>query len=240
MKSTNQITNPQKAGTMNQFAKYLNGAVLGALILIEGTSKVSAAVIYSQTFTGGTGALVNTTPTTGDGTWTGDGILNRDGAVVAGSGADSLAFTPTSGLVYELTATINTTSGAWIGVGFLQSNTTYGFLVEIKTPTLLNTAVKWQAWPEGVNYIKTSNDVLIRLDTTGAQWTTSMYQGGIQMGSTYTYNSGNPTINYVGIVSEGGTGTVSAFQLTAIPEPSACSLVLGGVMSLLLIRRWRK
>jgi hypothetical protein len=57
-----------------------------------------------------------------------------------------------------------------------------------------------------------------------------------QMGQTYTYTDGNPTINHVGFVSEGGTGTVSAFQLTAIPEPSAYSLVLGGILSLLVIR----
>ena len=138
MKSINQITNPQKVGTMNQFAKYLNAAVLGALILIEGTSKASATTIYSQTFNGGTGSLVTTTPTTGAGTWTGNGILNRDGAV-AGSGADSLAFTPTSGFVYDLTATINVTSGTWIGVGFLQTNQTYGFFGDKTNPTLLNT-----------------------------------------------------------------------------------------------------
>jgi hypothetical protein len=42
MKSITQITKPQKAGTMNKLAKYLNAAVLGALIVIEGTSKASA------------------------------------------------------------------------------------------------------------------------------------------------------------------------------------------------------
>jgi hypothetical protein len=36
------------------------------------------------------------------------------------------------------------------------------------------------------------------------------------MGSAYTYTSGNPTINYVGFVSEGtAVGSASAFQLTA-------------------------
>ncbi len=215
----------KKAGTMNKLTKYLNAAVLGALILIEGTSKVSAAVIYSQTFNGGTGSLVSTTPTTGVGAWTGDNIINRNGLLEGGWGAVSLAFTPTSGLVYDLTATINTTSGTWIGVGFLESNTTYGFFGDKTNPTLLNTKTQWQAWAgPGDNYDKTSNDVLIRLDTTGPQWTTSMYQGGIQIGSTYTYTSGNPTINYVGFVSEGSEGTVSAFQLTAIPEPHTSTL----------------
>ncbi len=60
------------------------------------------------------------------------------------------------------------------------------------------------------------------------------------MGSAYTYTSGNPTINYVGFVSEGtAVGSVSAFQLTAtaVPEPSTYAMVLGGIATLLLIRR---
>ena len=69
---------------MNKLAKYLNAAVLGALIVIEGTSKASAAVIYSQTFNGGPGGLVTTTPTTGAGTWTGDNIISRNGELAGG------------------------------------------------------------------------------------------------------------------------------------------------------------
>jgi hypothetical protein len=66
-----------------------------------------------------------------------------------------------------------------------------------------------------------------------------MYQGGTQIGSTYTYNTANPTINFVGFVSEGtAVGNVSAFQLTqAVPEPSTYALVVGGLATLLLIRR---
>jgi len=242
MKSTNQITKPQKAGTMNQFAKYLNAAVLGALILIEGTSKASAAVIYSQTFTGGTGALATTTSTTGAGTWTGNGDINfnRNGLLEGGYGAVSLAFTPSSGLLYELTATISSQYwSTWIGVGFLETNTTYGFLGTQNTPTALRTQTGWEIWPQAVSASMSSNDVLIRLDTRASQWTAAIFQGGTQIGSTFTYLT-NPTITRVGFVSDGSGGTVSAFQLTSIPEPSAYSLFIGGVMSLLLIRRWRK
>jgi hypothetical protein len=60
------------------------------------------------------------------------------------------------------------------------------------------------------------------------------------MGSTHIYTTGNPTINYVGFVSEGtAVGSVSSFQLTAIPEPSTYALVVGGIATLLLIRRQR-
>jgi len=76
------------------------------------------------------------------------------------------------------------------------------------------------------------------LDTTLANWTTSIYQGGTQIGSTYTYTT-NPTITRVGFVSEGSGGQVNAFQLTAVPEPSTYAMVLGGLLNLSLIRRRR-
>ena len=155
-----------------------------------------------------------------------------------GWGAVSLAFTPTSGLLYELTATISSQYwGSWIGVGFLPDNSLYGW--SPNNPVALRTTTGWVTSPQAGSASLLSNDVLVRLDTTGANWTTSIYQGGTQIGTTFTYTT-NPTINRVGFVSDGSGGNVSAFQLTAIPEPSAYSLVLGGVMSLLLIRRWRK
>ena len=61
------------------------------------------------------------------------------------------------------------------------------------------------------------------------------------MGSTHTYTTGNPVINYVGFVNAegGGVGGVTAFQLTAtaIPEPSTYALVIGGIATLLFSRR---
>jgi hypothetical protein len=197
-----------------------------------------AAVIYSQTFTGGAGTLAGTTTTTGGGTWVGAGFVGLNGNTVGG-GAVSLAFTPQNGFVYDLTATINVTAAnaSWVGVGFLETNTTYGFFGSPKTPTALRTT-DWQIWPQAFNANSlTSNEVLVRLDTTGAQWKTAMYQGGIQIGSTFTYTT-NPTINWVGFVAEGpAVGSVSAFQLTAVPEPTAALLGTLGMLALLRRRR---
>jgi hypothetical protein len=214
----------------------------------------AVTVIYSQDFTGGTNTLAGTTSTTGGGTWTGANILNQNGLTyptIGTRGAVSLAFTPSSGFVYDLTATINVTAATanWLGVGFLQDNSLYGFLMPSspKTPMALQRNSGganngWELHPGG-NVVLSSNNVLVRLDTTGAQWTTSFFQGGTQIGSTYTYTSGNPTINHVGFVMEGAvtgvTGNVSAFQLTAIPEPSTYAMVLGGLLNLSLIRRRR-
>ena len=179
----------------------------------------AATVIYNQTFNGGTSALVGTTPTTTTDatTWAGDNILKRNGAVAGGWGAVSLAFTPTRGFVYDLTATIDRTSGDWIGVGFLERNELYGFDGSPNTPTALRTT-DWQIYPQALNAnVLTSNEVLVRLDTTGALWTVAMYQGGVQIGTTHTYTT-NPTINWVGFQSHGAEGTVSAFKLTAVPS----------------------
>jgi MYXO-CTERM domain-containing protein len=59
------------------------------------------------------------------------------------------------------------------------------------------------------------------------------------MDSTFTYTT-NPTINWVGFVSEGpAVGSVSAFQLTAtaVPEPTAALLGTLGMLALLRRRR---
>jgi hypothetical protein len=223
---------------MKTIATYIPAAALGTLLLIGGTNKASAVTIYSQTFTGGTGALVSTTSTTGGGTWAGDNIINRNGLLEGGWGAASLAFTPTSGLVYELTANISDQYwGSWIGVGFLPDNSLYGW--SPNNPVATRTATGWGISPQGGSgSALTSNTVTIQLDTTLANWTTSIYQGGTQIGSTYTYTT-NPTITRVGFVSDGSGGQVNAFQLTAVPEPSTYAMVLGGLLNLSLIRRRR-
>lgn len=217
-------------------------AIFGVVLMSSGFLSDAAAqvVIYSQDFTGGPSPLAGTTSTTGGGTWVGNGIVRLDG-ITAGAGADSLAFTPQSGFVYNLTATISITSpDPWIGVGFLESNGTYGFFGSQITPTALRTA-DWQIWPQAVNASSLiSNDILVQLDTTGAQWTAAMFQGDTQIGSTYTYAT-NPTINWVGFVSDGASsGSVSAFELTVVPEPSTWALLAMGLMTILFFRCRRR
>jgi hypothetical protein len=198
---------------MKTIAKYVSAGILAVLL----GGDAIAEDIYSQTFAASP-PIVGTTSTTGGGTWAGSNIIDLNGNTTGVDGAVSLPFTPQSGFVYELTATIDVTAanGSWVGVGFLESNNAYGFFGAPTTPTALRTS-GWQTFAgPGANYTQTSNEVLIRLDTTGAQWTVAMFQGGIQMGSTFTYAT-NPTINHVGFVSEGtAVGSVSAFQLTAV------------------------
>ena len=227
---------------MKTIAKHVSAGILSVLLLIVGTGKASAAVIYSQDFPLNGNPLLGTTSTVGGGTWSGNNLFNIAGYTTGSSGAIALAFTPVSGKIYDLTATINIANAneSWIGAGFLSTiNDAYGFTGSPNSSAAIRNGGAWTTFPGGGNGI-TSTDLRIRLDTTGAQWVSSFYQGGVQMGSAYTYTTGNPTINYVGFVSEGtAVGSVSAFQLTAIPEPSTYAMVLGGLLNLSLIRRRR-
>jgi hypothetical protein len=227
---------------MKTIAKHVSAGILSVLLLIVGTGKASAAVIYSQDFPLNGNPLLGTTSTVGGGTWSGNNLFNIAGYTTGSSGAIALAFTPVSGKIYDLTATINIANAneSWIGAGFLSTiNDAYGFTGSPNSSAAIRNGDAWTTFPGGGNGI-TSTDLRIRLDTTGAQWVSSFYQGGVQMGSAYTYTTGNPTINYVGFVSEGtAVGSVSAFQLTAIPEPSTYAMVLGGLLNLSLIRRRR-
>jgi hypothetical protein len=196
---------------MKTIAKYVSAGILAVLL----GGNAFAEDIYSQTFAASP-PIVGTTSTTGGGTWAGTNIIDLNGNTTGVDGAVSLPFSPQSGFVYDLTATINMTAvnDSWLGVGFLENNDAYGFFGSPTKPTALRTS-GWQTFAgPGANYTQTSNEVLIRLDTTGAQWTVAMFQGGVQMGDTYTYTT-NPTINHVGFVSEGtAVGSVSAFNLT--------------------------
>jgi hypothetical protein len=78
--------------------------------------------------------------------------------------------------------------------------------------------------------------VLDATDANSALWTTEVKVNGATKISP-TALGFTPTINYVGIGSGGAGGTISNFSLTVVPEPSTYALVLGGIATLLLIRR---
>ena len=231
--SSNQI---KKQITMNTIKSF---GILALFACAVTTSH--AAVIYNQVFTGSNTTLAGTTSTVGGGTWTGANLINLNGNTTATAGAVSLAFTPQSGFIYDLTATINVTAAnsSWLGLAFNSNNTTYGWFSQ--NPAALRNA-GWQIWPQSQNFSQTSDNILLRLDTTAAQWTTSQFQGGIQIGTTFTYApAANPTIAFVSLVSEGlAVGSVSAFELTAIPEPSTSVLLGLGAASVLFGLRRRK
>jgi hypothetical protein len=216
------------------------------------SSESSAAIIYEQAFTGGTGPLAGSTPTVenyvGDNVWTaaGGGSIHLNGDI-QGGGSVVLPFVPQAGQIYTLTSTLNWTSSAgdWIGVGFFNTNSVYGFLPGggRNTPTVLSTKNgQWQLWPQAMNLNKEGGNIVTTvLDTTQTNWTVSHYQNGSSVAmSAYEYMSGNPIINYVGFVSEGSQGTINSFQLSAIPEPASFGALAGFLAIGLVITHRRR
>ncbi len=220
-------------------------ASLLALLAMQAT--MQAGIIYSQSFTGGAtgiGGTVVTVDNNGGGhAWGANSILNLDGTTTGVGGISALTFTPQSNQIYTLTATIDKTGGTpgnWFGVGFLPNNSVL-FDFFPNSPVALETGTVWETYPASVGYAIDSQDIEIRLNTFGSQWVTSFYQGGVQMGSDFTYTSGNPVIGAVGFLSSNGeSATVSAFQLTSVPEPTIWGmLVMGSLCMTILLRRRR-
>ena len=77
----------------------------------------------------------------------------------------------------------------------------------------------------------------IVLNTQAANWTVNFFVDGTNIGSAYTFPSGNPGIAYVGVENSVIDGTISNFTLST-PEPASLGLMaIGGVAGLLLLKR---
>ncbi|MCC5807345.1 MAG: PEP-CTERM sorting domain-containing protein [Opitutales bacterium] len=88
--------------------------------------------------------------------------------------------------------------------------------------------------------------LMVRLDTTDAQWSYQAFVNGNPVADEYTYPlGGNPNIGAVGLSTAGGTNNVYTyddFQLTLIPEPSTYAAIFGGLafVGMILRRRLRE
>jgi hypothetical protein len=216
-------------------------ALVLAAALLAFAVQSQASVIFSDNFTGsGTNSLGGQTTTTGGGVWQGatDDAIMANGSF-AGTGQKWLNWTPSSGFVYDLKVTINQTSGDWAGLLY---KPTAGNPIWAGFSTPVGTFLDVETTYPSVGSVGNngSGDYMIRLDTTAANWTTSYFFNGVQKGSTYTWVT-LPAIDGVGIVTYNNAGTsigsFSNFELSAVPEPSTYALILGGIATLLLIRR---
>ena len=251
--------------------KLLLAAVVaaGAALALSSTSAKADTIIYQDTFPGSsTATLVGTVPgpATNTNAWklatdvaTGN-TFNADGSVTNTSttGAnygDYLTFTPTSGNVYTLSATLsplNTSgNGAWVGIAF--DNGIVGDGTKL-APSMLahyegSTATIQTFTTGGTAFKSSASQALDKtaemvLDTTSTDWVVSFYYNGTLIGSnTYTTN---PTgVDGVSISASGKSfsSSVGDFTLTeastATPEPAAIGLFGLGAVGLLLARRKR-
>lgn len=229
----------------------------------------SAATIYSETFSSpwegatndGTDPLNGTTPdiTVSTNTWTATDWRENGTAPTSNSNtADHsafLAFAPTGGTIYTLSATLTQPTGGtdtngWVAIGFTGGNTTTGNF-------WANSAAPWMLWrPSDAS---SANQVLpflgtgtgggggggtftgtatfdIVLNTQAATWTAEWFVNGTSVRPAEAVAT--QAITHIGLGRENGQSSdFSSFSLTQIPEPSAA--LLGGLGMLALLRRRR-
>jgi hypothetical protein len=243
--------------------KLLSVLTLG--VTLAYTPVASAAVIYQDDFnrTGNLNGSASPTIAEQGVTWS-SANWETDGSAAKPTAAGWMAilpFTPATGNVYTLSASMNPTSPAgspsWFILGFTGRGATDSWLAG-SAPNQSSASVAARVsnndYPDfytlgpgssGITSLGNYADGVahlysITLDTTAlnsANWTVSYSVNGNQVIAP-TALGYNPVIEYVGFGSGDATGgTISNFSLTVVPEPSTYALVLGGIATLLLIRR---
>jgi hypothetical protein len=239
--------------------KLLSVLTLG--VTLAYTPVASAAVIYQDNFnrTGNLNGSASPTIAEQGVTWN-SANWETDGSAAKPTAAGYMAilpFTPATGNVYTLSASMNPTSptgsSSWFALGFTGRGATDNWLSGAQNSASIFARVSNNEYPDfyaqgpgtgGIGNLGSYTDGVahlysITLDTTAlnsANWTASYSVDGTQVIAP-TLLGYNPVIEYVGFGAAATGGTISNFSLTAVPEPSTYALVLGSIATLLLIRR---
>jgi hypothetical protein len=212
-------------------------AVLTMAMASQNASAQYPEAIYQQPFTGNSNPLTGEPVSTGSGFWsdqTGRFKLNGSVAGVWFSSA-TLPFTPKSGYVYELVATLSATSGEdWnqLYMGFFNASGEDG-----GSTTVYSTASSWMGLDASGHWLvngghegTTSGPLTLKivLDTTGTQWKSKFYVNDFYVSWKDQTFTTNPTISTVGFGTQSNTGgTISNFSLNVVSglEPPTLTLL---------------
>lgn len=236
--------------------------VLVIAVLSHATS-ASAAIIYSDDFSGSSGANLNgTAPDVRPGTqtWTAATAIKADGSVSGvGHASAYLPFNPVAGNVYTMSVDVNVTGGTggnWFALGFAADDEIFGWHSTSANPTAWilarhpgqSDSQSFLGPNTGgdANHAAISNGNLkVVLDTTLPLWKVDWYINNVSVRST-SFTS-NPTINYVGLTrADNAVGLFDNFSLStpspaaAVPEPSSLTLLAIGMVALGVWRVTRK
>lgn len=258
----------------------LNTLLAGMMIMSCSLGRAQTQTIYHQDFTtGGSTGIGGTAPTlsysiaggSSSASWnvvsnSTTAFMHTDGTVGANQNSVLLPFTPQSGYLYTLSATITFAGapGNWVSLGFSQFNP-----VNSATPRFADSAVTGYDWmiandaagnneqffagPKGAPAAGIGGSqalmsgagtftLTLNLDTTTSLWSIASFINGVQLGTNFSY-AANPTIAAVGL----GQNTLTApgnvqwdtFDLTAttVPEPSVLALTGVGAMMFAFLRK---
>lgn len=263
MKRTEVLT---KSGTLALVIAGLAACAVtaGAQVMYSDNFTGSGNALNGSAVPGGTGS--GALWQAGD-TWLDNGTAGTTIASSANGQAAWLPFTPLDGFIYTASATVLNDQPNWIGFGFLpalppggdwtatdysvrHSNAGgYAWLL-----TRNSTGQSQQAFngPNTSNGTGISGDIVdpaqpvtisIVLNTTASTWTAQYYLDGVQQGGTFDLAStANTAIGGIGFSHDRNStanagGTISAFTLTAVPEPATFALLgLGSLLGIFGLR----
>jgi len=221
------------AGEVNQAMRIMRCLLLAGMILLFCCTVGNAqTLIYSNSFSGGAVAMNRQTPTYATNYaggaravwWTPTAqsttaFLHEDGTIGTNSTTVLLPFTPRSGYVYTLEASVTVpvmTAGKWINFGYAQFTPPLNTCADPRFGSMEVNGNPWGYLTEGsgacfffpTQATSTANSnlmtvpgtytVQMKLDTTAAAWKASEFVNGTQIGTTFTY-SGNPLITAIGV-----------------------------------------
>jgi len=240
-------------------ANVLKAILVTAAVIWAGAPRVNAAVIYEDNFNRN-GDLSGSAPTTttGGNLWIGTAAkwsTNGSAATPSEAGwVNLLAFTPTSGKIYTLQATLTPPASAgaqWYALGFRSSAITDNWFKGDEPGTALYTGDgigNYLLGPGADNNTTTSftsgssQTFSIILDTTpvlSTAWTLEFKVGGVTQRAATAFGY-TPSINYVGFASSIAGGSTDNFSLSVVPEPSTlamCALMGFGCLARYGVRR---
>jgi len=257
------------------FAKRMFVSVLVSLAaaVFSATPAVADMILYSDGFSR-TGALNGTAPETDAGqygasagaTWISSGTSpsvawTTDGSKAVGDiysaggtarTAANLPFSPQTGHVYTLSATVQCTAATnasnWMEVALSTnadlaalSSDQYAFALFVyssgNNQSFLGSGTGGEV---DIGSDKGSIQWALVLDTNPTHWTVTWKVNGVTERGPVAWSS-NPTLNYISFYNSGGTTcTVDNFLVSVdVPEPSTLALLAAGLVGLLCYA-WRK
>jgi hypothetical protein len=223
--------------------------LLIALSALAISATAHATLIYQQDFTGDSRVpLTGTKVGVGDGFWSDQtGRFKQDGSIPGvWFSSLTLPFTPSSGYVYTLQATLEATTGPdydQLYTGFFNSSGGDSTTVYSTKASMMGVDQSGH-WLINNSHEGTTSGPLafkIVLDTTGTNWMSKFYVNDFYVSWKDQTFTSVPTITTVGFGTQSTIGgNLSAFSLegvAVVPEPSTYALILGGIATLLVIRR---